>query len=52
MGKISQINIKNRNYYLYNDQINLKDFDASMLKTDKKNCKEIDVYYIGYVTFK
>ena len=36
----------------YNNQINLKDFDASMLKIGKKNYKEIDVYYIGYVTFK
>ena len=52
MGKIRQINIKNRTYYFYNDQINLKDFDASLLKVDKKNYKEIDVYYIGYVTFK
>ena len=52
MGKIRRINIKNRTSYFYNDQINLKDFDASMLKIDKKNYKEIDVYYIGYVTFK
>ena len=52
MGKAKQINIKNRTYYFYNDQINLKDFDASLLKVDKKNYKEIDVYYIGYVTFK
>ena len=52
MGKIRETNIKNRTYYFYDDQINLKDFDASMLKIDKKNYKEIDVYYIGYVTFK
>ena len=52
MGEVKQINIKNRTYYFYNDQINLKDFDASMLKIDKKNYKEIDVYYTGYVTFK
>ena len=52
MGKIRQINIKNRSYYFQNDQIDLKDFDSSMLKIDKKNYKEIDVYYIGYVTFK
>ena len=52
MGKIRQINIKNRTCYFHNDQINLKDFDASMLKIDKKNYKEIDVYYIGYATFK
>ena len=52
MGKIRQINIENRTYYFYNDQINWKDFDASMLKINQKNYKEIDVYYIGYVTFK
>ena len=32
MGRIRQINIKNQTYYLYNDQINLKEFDASKLK--------------------
>ena len=32
MGKIKQINIKNRTYYFYNDQSSLKDFDASLLK--------------------
>ena len=52
MGEVKQINIKNRTYYFYNDQINLKDFDASLLKVDKKNYKEIDIYYIGYVTVK
>ena len=52
MGKVKQINIKNRAYYFYNDQINLKDFDASLLKVDKKDYKEIDIYYIGYVTVK
>ena len=52
MGKIRQINIKNQTYYFYNDQINLKDFDASLLKIDKKDYKDIDIYYIGYVTVK
>ena len=52
MEKIKQINIKNRTYYFYNDQINLKDFDARLLKVDKKDYKEIDIYYIGYVTVK
>ena len=52
MGKVKQINIKNRTYYFYNDQINLKDFDARLLKVDKKNYKEIGIYYIGYVTVK
>ena len=50
MGKIRQINIKNRTYYFYNDQIDLKDFDARLLKIDKKDYNEIDICYIGYVT--
>ena len=35
MGKIRLINIKNRTYF-YNDEINLKDFDARLLKIGKK----------------
>ena len=52
MGETKQINIKNRTYYFYKDQINLKDFDTKLLKIDKKYYKEIDIYYIGYVTIK
>ena len=52
MGETKQINIKNRTYYFYNDQIDLKDFDARLLKIDKKDYNEIDIYYIGYVTVK
>ena len=48
MGKIKQINIKN----FYNDRINLKEFDASLLKIDKKDYKDIEISYIGYITFK
>ena len=36
MERTRQINIKNRTYYLYNNQINFKDFDARLLKVDKK----------------
>ena len=36
MGNIRQINVKNRTYYFYDDQIDLKDFDARLLKIDKK----------------
>ena len=52
MGEVKQINIKNRTYYFYNDQIDLKYFDAKLLKIDKKDYNEIDIYYIGYVTVK
>ena len=52
MGEIKQINIKNRIYYFYNDQINLKYSDVRLLKVDKKNYKEIGIYSTGYVTVK
>ena len=52
MGRTRQINIKNRTYYFYNNQTNLKDFDASLLKVEKKDYSEMDIYYMGYVTFK
>ena len=48
MGKVKQIDIKNRTFYFYNDQINLKNFDASLLKVEKKDY----IYYIRYVTLK
>ena len=52
MGEVKQVNIKNRTYYFYNDQISLKDFDTRLLKVDKENYKEIDIYYTSYVTVK
>ena len=52
MGETKQINITNRTYYFYNEQTDLKDFNARLLKIDKKDYNEIDIYYIGYVTIK
>ena len=52
MGKIKQINVKNGTYYFYNDQINFKNFDAKLLKVDKKDYNKIYIYCIGYVTVK
>ena len=52
MGEVKQINIKNRTYYFCNDIIDLKSFDAKLLKIDKKSYKNIDIYYIGYITIK
>ena len=52
MCEIKQINIENRTYYFYNDQITLNYFDAKLLKVDKKYYNEIDIYYIAYVTVK
>ena len=32
--------------------INIKNFDPNFLKVDKKSYKNIDIYYIGYITMK
>ena len=52
MVATKQLNIKNRTYYLYDDLINLKKSDPSLLKLDKKSSMDISIYYIGYVTKK
>ena len=52
MEEIKQINIKNRTYYFYNDIIDLKNFDARLLKIDKKSYKNIGIYNIGYIAIK
>ena len=52
MGEIKQRNIKNRTYYFYNNIIDLKDFDAWLLKVDKKLNKSIGIYNIGWITIK
>ena len=52
MEEIKQINIKIRTYYFYSDIIDLKNFDARLLNTDKKSYKNIGIYNIGYITIK
>ena len=52
MGEVRQLNIKNWIYYFYNDMINLKDFKPNLLEIDKKSYKNIDIYYIGYITIQ
>ena len=46
-GKYKQINIKNRTYYFFSVWSIL-----NLLKIDKKLYKNIDIYYIGYITIK
>ena len=49
MGKVKRIDIENWNCCFYND-IDLKNFDAGLLKIDKKSHKNIDIYLTGYIT--
>ena len=41
MGKITQINIKNRTYHFQNDTINLDEFDEIKIKVDKRSFNDI-----------
>ena len=52
MGKVKQIDIKNRTYYFDNDMINLKNFDSNLLQIEKNYYKEINIYYIGCIMIK
>ena len=52
MGQVKEINIKSQTYYFFDDLINLKNFDSSLLKIDKRSYKNIDIYYIGYIKIK
>ena len=52
MGKVKELNVKNRTYYYFSDIINIKYFHSNLLKIDKNQYKDIDIYYIGYITVK
>ena len=52
MGEIKQLNIKNQTYYFFNDMININNFQSNLLTIDKKSHKDVDVYYIGYITIE
>ena len=52
MGQVKEVNIKNQTYYFFDDMINIKNFHSNFQKIDKKLYKDIDIYYIGYITIK
>ena len=57
MENVKQIEIKNRTFftkmdYFYNNIISIEKFDSNLLKLGKKSYKNIDIYYIGYITIK
>ena len=52
MGNVKETNIRSRAYYFFDDMTNIKYFDSSLLKVDKKSYKNIDIYYIGCITMK
>ena len=52
MGKATDLNIKNKTYYFFNNMVNIKDFQPKLLKKDKKPHKLFDIYYVGHITIK
>ena len=46
---MKKFNIKNRPYYLFNDMINIKNFNPSLLGIVSANT---NIYYIVYITMK
>ena len=52
MGQMKEINIKNRTYYFFNEMISIEVFFPNLPRIDKKSYKNIDIYYIGYITVK
>ena len=52
MGQVKELNIKNQAYYFFDDMTDIRNFHSNILKIDKKLHKDIDIYYIGYITIK
>ena len=52
MTTTKELNIKNKTYYFWNDLTNLKGFNPELLKLDKTESININIYCIGYVTKK
>ena len=52
MRNVKELNIKNQTYFFFSDMISIKNFHSNLLKIDKKPYKDIDIYYIGYITIK
>ena len=48
-NKVIDTSIKNHTYYVFDDIINMKDFDPNNIKIDEKSYKNILIYYIAYV---
>ena len=50
--KVEHIVMKNHTNYFLDDIINIKNFDPNNIKTNKKSCKGILIYCIGYMKVK
>ena len=51
-NKVKDINNINQTFYFFDDIINIKNFDLNNIKIDEKSCKNLLIYYTGYVTIR
>ena len=47
MGNIKEINFKNQTYCIFDDMINIKDFDSNLLKKTKSQTKTLIIIILG-----
>ena len=52
MGNVKEINIKHGTYYFLIDMIDIEEFDSNLIRIDKTSYKDIDIYYVGYITIQ
>ena len=52
INKFRDISIKKHTYYFFDDIINIKNLDPDNIKIDGKLYKNINIYYMGYITIK
>ena len=51
-NKVKDMNVNNRTYYIFNDIINIENFEPNDVKKNKNSYQNILIYYTGYVTIK
>ena len=51
MREVKKIKIKSA-YHYFEGIVNIKDFHSNILEVNKKSYKDINIYYIGYITVK
>ena len=52
MGNVKDFNINNQTYYYFDDMIHIRKFESNSLKINKKSHRDLDIYYICYLTIK